>query len=143
MTETLLHLETVALEPSEAIEIQLKSMVKPKRKWEGSSTTAPARRTQAVGQYSKPIVCFKCSQEGHFAHGCVAGVAQQQPVSKQPMNVVTNADNSDSESNKSDQLMNTVTQTEDNTSPDKGLIPVSLSRPLLTAPFWEPLGAYL
>ena len=113
----------------EAIEIQLQSAAKPKRKWDNCSTTAPGRQTQAAGQPSKSIVCFKCGQEGHFARGCAAGVTQQQQhtVSKQPMNAVTKADNSDSESDKSDQSMNTVIQRDNNTPPTEDLIPVSLS----------------
>ena len=65
---------SVIMKRLDEIEHQLNSLNSSKKKWERSqgSTHRPNQPTQSHVQARAPVICYKCGQEGHFAHGCAA-----------------------------------------------------------------------
>lgn len=65
---------SVIMKRLDEIEHQLNSLNSSKKKWERSqgSTRRLNQSTQSHVQARVPVICYKCGQEGHFAHGCAA-----------------------------------------------------------------------
>ena len=72
------------------IESQLKVVASSKKKWECRGKPPEFRQSrttnQSEGQSTRTVVCFKCSQEGHFARGCAA---RQRPEGGKQLNAVS------------------------------------------------------